>query len=87
MAGTTRLELATSAVTVQRFDNRLISNGVGGHLLRPPGTVGQLLSSPYCTQILFVASSDKKNVVVNLAGRKTSNSAAPVLLDIQRNAV
>ena len=30
------------------------SNGVGGHRLIPQGTVGQLLSSPYCTQILLV---------------------------------
>src|SRR6185295_6379431 len=41
MAGTTRLELATSAVTV------------GGHLLIPQGTVCHFLSSPYCTQIVF----------------------------------
>src|SRR5258708_22857112 len=43
MAGTTRLELATSAVTV--------SNGVGGHLLIPQDTRCHFLSSPYCTQI------------------------------------
>src|SRR5216684_3339905 len=43
MAGTTRLELATSAVTV--------SNGVGGHFLIPQGTGCHFLSSPYCTQI------------------------------------
>jgi hypothetical protein len=39
-----------------RDSNRLISNGVGGHLLIPQGTVCQLLSSPYCTQILFVSN-------------------------------
>jgi hypothetical protein len=48
MAGTTRLELATSAVTV--------SNGVGGHLLIPQGTECHFLSSPYCTQIELVPS-------------------------------
>src|SRR5271163_4992046 len=32
--------------------NRLISNGVGGHHLIHQGTVGHLLSSPYCTQIV-----------------------------------
>ena len=47
MAGTTRLELATSAVT----GNLLISNGVGGHLLIPQDTICHLLSSPYCPQI------------------------------------
>src|SRR6267142_5703049 len=34
-----------------RDSNRLISNGVGGHLLIPPGTGCHFLSSPYCTQI------------------------------------
>jgi len=29
--------------------NRLISNGVGGHLLMPQGAVCHFLSSPYCT--------------------------------------
>src|ERR1700731_2539953 len=42
MAGTTRLELPTSAVT----------DGVGGHRLIPQGTACHFLSSPYCTQIL-----------------------------------
>src|SRR3981189_3643082 len=36
-----------------RDSNRLISNGVGGHLLIPQGTVGHLLSSPYCTRIVL----------------------------------
>src|SRR5712664_1773168 len=44
MAGTTRLELATSAVT---------ANGVGGHLLIPHGTGCHFLSSPYCTRIVL----------------------------------
>ena len=52
MAGTTRLELATSASTAL-LCNRLILNGVGGHLLIPQGTACHLLSSPYCTQIVF----------------------------------
>src|SRR5258708_39418488 len=34
--------------------NRLISNGVGGHLLIPQGTRCHFLSSPYCTQIGLV---------------------------------
>jgi hypothetical protein len=34
--------------------NRLISNGVGGHLLILYGTVRHFLSSPYCARILFV---------------------------------
>jgi hypothetical protein len=49
MAGTTRLE--TRGLCRDRC-NRLISNGVGGHLLILYGTVRHFLSSPYCTQIL-----------------------------------
>ena len=34
--------------------NRLISNGFGGHTLIPQETVCHFLSSPHCTQRLFL---------------------------------